>query len=341
MKSKRILYFDLLNIISCIAVIFLHHNVVVHVYEQNPVWAQALVIEVICYWAVPVFLMLSGANLLNYREKYDTKIFLEKRVQRAVIPFLFWSVVYTSLVTYWGWYDAKSAGIRGVLNDIINCRIESIYWFFPTIFSIYALMPVLSKLTKGKDQSILWYIVGVLFVFSSLIPPLCSMVGIEWNTSIGMPINSLVLYVILGYLLANTEISREKRIALYILGLMAAVFRYGAVFKLSIVKGTKDELFFNYSYFPAVFLSVAVFLAFKYIDWSFLKPCANCIAAISNCSLGIYLLHKLVMPWEQKWLHLDNFSLKWRLLCPFVTYFVSLLIIAGIKKIPVLKKIVP
>lgn len=71
MKSKRILYFDLLNIISCIAVIFLHHNVVVHVYEQNPVWAQALVIEVICYWAVPVFLMLSGANLLNYREKYE------------------------------------------------------------------------------------------------------------------------------------------------------------------------------------------------------------------------------------------------------------------------------
>lgn len=341
MKTKRILYFDLLNIASCIAVVFLHHNVAVHVYEDNPIWSQALVIEVTCYWAVPIFLMLSGANLLNYREKYDTETFLKKRFQRTVIPFLAWSIIYTSLVAYWGWYNAREAGIRGIINDIMNCRIESVYWFFPTIFSIYALMPVLSKLVKDKDQTILWYVAGVLFLFSSVIPPICSLIGIEWNTSIGMPINSLVLYVILGYLLANTEISRNKRIMLYIGGCMAVLFRYAVVFKLSTLKGTKDELFFNYSYFPAVFLAVAVFLVFKYIDWSFLVPYSKIISAISNCSLGIYLLHKLIMPWEQKWMQLDNFSLKWRILCPFVTYAIALLMITAIKKIPVLKKIVP
>ena len=43
------------------------------------------------YWAVPVFLMITGVNLLNYREKYDTSTYFRKRVMRTVIPWLAWS----------------------------------------------------------------------------------------------------------------------------------------------------------------------------------------------------------------------------------------------------------
>ena len=73
--KKRVLYFDILNIISCIAVVYLHCNGIVHNFTNTLAWKEALVIEVLCYFAVPVFLMLSGANLLNYKNKYDTKTF--------------------------------------------------------------------------------------------------------------------------------------------------------------------------------------------------------------------------------------------------------------------------
>ena len=56
MKRERILYYDLLNISACICVIALHVNGIVHQYSNTAAWKQALIIEVMCYWAVPVFL---------------------------------------------------------------------------------------------------------------------------------------------------------------------------------------------------------------------------------------------------------------------------------------------
>lgn len=41
-------------------------------------WNTSLIVECLFYFAVPVFVMLSGANLMNYRKKYDTKTFLLK-----------------------------------------------------------------------------------------------------------------------------------------------------------------------------------------------------------------------------------------------------------------------
>ena len=85
MQKKRVLYFDVLNILACIAVISLHHNGVVHTYSNSWTWKTALIVETGAYWAVPVFLMLSGATLMNYRENYDTVTFFKKRFSRAVL----------------------------------------------------------------------------------------------------------------------------------------------------------------------------------------------------------------------------------------------------------------
>lgn len=83
-KKDRIVYFDILNILSIIAVIALHCNGIVHNFstKYSTAWATSLIVECVCYWAVPIFLMLSGANLIKYREKYDTKTFLKKDFQK-------------------------------------------------------------------------------------------------------------------------------------------------------------------------------------------------------------------------------------------------------------------
>ena len=96
MQKKRVLYFDVLNILACIAVISLHHNGVVHTYSNSWTWKTALLVETGAYWAVPVFLMLSGATLMNYRKNYDTvtffKITLFSPARRRSLPVMFTSV---------------------------------------------------------------------------------------------------------------------------------------------------------------------------------------------------------------------------------------------------------
>ena len=51
MQKKRVLYFDVLNILACIAVISLHHNGVVHTYSNSWTWKTALIVETGAYWA--------------------------------------------------------------------------------------------------------------------------------------------------------------------------------------------------------------------------------------------------------------------------------------------------
>ena len=87
-ENKRILYFDILNIIACLSVVYLHCNGIVHEFTNTNAWKGALIIEVLCYFAVPIFLMLSGANLLNYKSKYDTNTFFKKRLMKVLVTIL-------------------------------------------------------------------------------------------------------------------------------------------------------------------------------------------------------------------------------------------------------------
>jgi surface polysaccharide O-acyltransferase-like enzyme len=125
-RSKRYVYFDILNILACISVVFLHMNGIVHGYSESRSWKTALIFEVICYWAVPIFIMLSGATLLKYRERYDTKTFFKRRFIKVLVPWVIWSLILFII-------DTKSLNIFQYIKDFIYCKIEGVYWFFPLI----------------------------------------------------------------------------------------------------------------------------------------------------------------------------------------------------------------
>ena len=71
-KTERYVYLDILNILACIFVIFLHCNGIVHTFSDTKVWRESMIVETIAYCAVPIFFMISGATLIPYREKYST-----------------------------------------------------------------------------------------------------------------------------------------------------------------------------------------------------------------------------------------------------------------------------
>lgn len=74
-KAPRHYWMDLLNVIACFAVVMLHCTTTVFANSGDTEWHLDVLFQSICIFAVPVFFMISGANLLGYREKYDTKTF--------------------------------------------------------------------------------------------------------------------------------------------------------------------------------------------------------------------------------------------------------------------------
>lgn len=78
-NKKDTRYITVLSVLSSLAVVFLHTNGcfwggVGH----NARWISANIIESLFYFAVPIFFMISGATLLDYRKRYDTKTFVKK-----------------------------------------------------------------------------------------------------------------------------------------------------------------------------------------------------------------------------------------------------------------------
>lgn len=300
MPTRRVLYYDLLNISACFAVIALHCNQMVHTWQPGINWLVALGIEVFFYWAVPIFFMLTGATLMQYRERYDTKTFLVKRFKRTVIPFIAWSFIFYLLISVP--LQGQHLGIRTFLNLMLNNGIEQVYWFFPPLFSIYLSMPLISLLSNYKKT--IAYGIGVAFLLQSILPFLLPVIGISWSNTLSIPaFTGMLMYVGLGYLLSNTDLSAKHRRLIYITGVMAMAFRYAYTAISSQSLGYLDRTFFSYSAFPAVLQAIAVFVLFKQLEQRhFIKLQPNkttrfqkLISTASACSFGIYLIHKPIL----------------------------------------------
>ena len=90
---KKKIYIQILGVIACLAVVAMHVNGCFWQFSYDRYWITANIIECICYFAVPIFFMISGATLLNYRKRYTTAVFFKKRFGKTLVPFLIWSVI--------------------------------------------------------------------------------------------------------------------------------------------------------------------------------------------------------------------------------------------------------
>ena len=82
-------YITYLSVLGAIAVVYLHANGCYWSFSRERYWITANVIESIFYFAVPVFFMITGATLLDYTKRCDTKTFFTRRLKKTVIPFVF------------------------------------------------------------------------------------------------------------------------------------------------------------------------------------------------------------------------------------------------------------
>lgn len=182
-ERKRIVYFDVLNVLACLCVVGMHCNGAVHAFSDSSVWRQSLLVDVLAYWAVPVFVMLSGATLMNYRRRYSTKVFLKRRFLKTGVPLVIWTVFF--YVFYRTQGTIAWTGWRAFLNSVINFSIVPVYWFFPPLFMVYLSLPVLSLLVQNRK--ILWYMTVLAFASCSVFPFVCTALGLTYWGSFAFP----------------------------------------------------------------------------------------------------------------------------------------------------------
>lgn len=345
-KRERVIYFDILNIIAIIAVIALHCNSIVHGTPNVRAWTSSLIVECIFYFAVPLFCMLSGATLMNYREKYNTKTFFKKRLLKVAIPFLFWAIIMFVWKIHIHWLDVKQfTNITDWINAFFSNKEESTYYFIFIILGIYLTMPLLSLVAKKENHKTLWFTVLLFFIFNAFLPNILNLLKIQYNNNLSVQIGNYIIFVILGYLLSTDNIDKKYRVLIYIGAIIGLIYRFSTTFILSRQAGDVVDITWGYTSWHAILLTCAVFISVKNLNLE--KKLKNktrtktIIMKIASCSFGIYLIHKIIMYYEQTFFSVNILSWQWRTIGVITTYLICLVIIYILKKVPILKKLVP
>ena len=344
----RLTWINALNVAACISVVVLHCSNSFFIGTGWKYYPDAAFVHATFFWPVPVFLMISGATLMNYRDRMSTKEYARRRWQRVGIPFLFWSCM---AILHWYWlrvYHGQNWQVFNLVSVVVNIvrgKTCDYYWFFPALFSAYLLIVMLSAIDEPQRKRVLLFVavIGVTFqIFCRTIMPL---LGYSSSSYWAMPVSGIMLYPVIGYLLFTTDFTRKQRIVIYVVGIAGWLLHLWSLEVMCVRLGYISGIFSTYDNITAITQAAAVFVAFRYIPWD--KVTArfpkfdSVIAWLSGCSFGVYLVQYFVaytlgMIWPVAFTS-GIIYIRYGFIS---VYLISLLIVALIRKVPYLKRVV-
>lgn len=343
-KEKRkahLDYIDFLNIFACFGVICLHCSGAVFQFEETRLWFISMLVQTVFHFAVPVFFMVSGANLLEYRARYDTKTFFKKRAARTGIPFLFWSVFYLFLPCLLKGATLPTAVM--LRNAIFNNEANNIFWFFYAIFAIYLCMPVFSLVAKKENFKVISYLCLLSYFFNGVFPCITRFAFPITVWIVPPAVSGYIGYIFLGWLIRHETFSKKVRVGIYISGVLGAALMFFGTWLLSKRSGSTDTFFMDYNSIACFPLSVAVMLGAKHFPWHTVYRVIpqKAVSKIASTTLGIYVLHMVCLNIVERFGILTAHPVYATAIFPPIIFLFCMAIVLLLSKIPIVKRIVP
>ena len=334
------------QVISALAVTILHTNSCFWVFSSTRLyWFSANVIECIFYFAVPVFFMITGINLADYKDRYSTKTFFIKRAEKTLIPYIFWSVIALVFQISTGGLKPSDITPSWVARSLIRTdNIITYYWFFGALFIFYLLMPLIASIKKEHRDKAFRIMILVLFLCNILdffvLRMLVTAPDLIDTIDIGL---GNLIFIFLGYYIYKKPPVLLAKLLIYILAIAGLLVHMNGTYRLSNTCDHLNVLFKGYPNFPSVLYSLGMFILLRdigalieKIGW--LKKFFEMLGKYSN---EVFLLHWFIINITKLIVRLNPVSLVYRLLFPIVIYAVIIPITWFLRKIPGIRKAVP
>ena len=346
-ENTHIYWIDLVRVVAVFQVILVHLSYVIFFKEDvlSANWQAANFYDSLSRMGVPLFFMVSGYLLLGKIEPIT--VFFRKRFFKVGIPTLFWSVTYL-LWSVEAYTDGSMNPLRvplSLLKVMYLGDVEIHLWFLYILIGIYLAVPILRVFVSAASRRDLVYFVALWFLATSLLELAHRMTGFQ--TALVIPIvGGYVGYFVLGYLLAEVKLNNRGRVLSALGCILAIAFTYFGTNVLSSRAGPIDAYFYSYFSPPTVLASICGFLLLKDLG-SKLGGAGKTVRALSAASFGIFLIHIFAVGLLRKgvlgfrvysWMGPSVYMIPLTALAVFGLSFVIVFIM---RKIPVLKMLVP
>lgn len=345
-NKNRLIGLDLLKIVSAFMIAVIHASSGVFNNHElgSLVWKEGLVLNAATRFAVPAFLMISGALLLG------RKISLEKALKKAVIAgiaLFVWSFAFI-LTRKILWNDGDV--VYDTVMLIFNKRVSGHLWYGYLLIWIYLFSPILNILYESLSNKMRIYFI----ILGLLVPSAVDSIINYFSFDVQLLQNSFFIYMNLGYisvLFIGRMIYENKEKISVILGGVSSVI--GLVLTILLTEGismrlgTSTHTFFSELEIGNIMYAFGIMLLGCKLNWkgdnTFIK---KIIIKVSELAMGIYFSHALVM-----WLIGDNISIQGItlkidnsvpecLLFVCIIFIGTVIMIAPLANIPYLKKLV-
>ena len=338
-QHQNIGWINNLRIVALFAVIVLHASAILLAqYGKVPLqdWFAADVYNALVRFAVPVFVMITGALLLH--RDYDLGDFFRKRLGKIIAPFLFWSLVYI----WYSWHIDEISFDKDIWTNIKQVlhllKTGSSYhlWYVYMLIGLYLVIPVLSRFVKAATEKELRYFILMWLLIMLVTQPYLSYLNPAVDERY---FTGYIGYLVLGHYLAYHDfkagITQRNMVVLFVLMVIIITTGTWCMYQINSPYGT----FFYEPLNPfIVLLSSSAFLAARF-GRPVLSPLIIRIRDFAGgFNYGIYLAHALLL-----YLLDDFLNVSYKLYNPFISIPVTALLCFGltlllvwlISKIPV------
>lgn len=343
-KVNKNFSLSLTSVLACIFVVYIHSNFAWFGFSNSRMWFTSNIIRYICYCAVPLFFMISGATLLDYKDKYSTKTFFKKRLSKVVIPWIVWSIFGLFYCLYTKQINSSDINFVYIINGIFNSKFQDVFWYFPVCISVYLAMPLFASINKDHKKDVLIYLTMLWFILNAFIPFLLKVLNVSISYSIvAIPMTNYMFYCCVGYLISKNDVSKKMRIILYILGIISLLLLIFGTWYLSVKDKAINNLFTGYLGVPCILYSISLFTFIKYTSKYVEKNkfVVKMVSYLSNYTFAIYILHNFVRHFIVYKFKISTLSIFWRLLSPFGIIAICIGITYILRKFKIGKYILP
>lgn len=326
-------YITILYTISSFAVIMLHTNGIMagkfNTYKQ---YVFAHFIECLFYYAVPVFYMLCGATLLNYKERYSTKTYFIKRLTKVFLPFIFWSFIALLFNIYvYHFCNIENLNIKYIITGIFHYKFMFVYWFFIPLFQLYIIIPILALINKTSRIKLFLSMFILIFLLNFYA---IYILQYGWDSTIRF-FNLGFMYLLLGYILSNTELKKKTKSILYILGVLGFLMHFIGILILS-DNMLAFHLFKDYDKLPCILYSVTIFVPIKDVASKIYsnKKLKLMIEYFKEYTYATYIIHMYVINCLVLFLGLNTNTMSFRYGMPIIIILLCVIITKIMRKTP-------
>ncbi|MCF7974035.1 MAG: acyltransferase family protein [Phycisphaerae bacterium] len=341
-------YVDQLRVLASLAVILIHVTLgsLETVTPLSTTWWLGHWICLVSQWAVPVFVMISGALLLNPQlgASESPACFYQKRLRRIGWPLIFWTAFYF-VVRLVCDHEPVTAGY--VLDHLLRADPPYHTYFLFLITGLYGVTPLLRVLIRHTSSSQRQGLILLIFALASAYA-----MANAWLWGNGRFLFSFFLPY-LGYYLCGYELTQLSEdtltrrhwawaVGLSILYLVMITPPY--VDNL----GRQNGRFVLGSFsLPVIAMSVGIFRAAWQRDHQAVKSSQDSkltlATRIAPATFGIYLVHVAVLVGLREALKengLDNPFLVNVMIGTVIAFGLSHVLTVVMQKVPVLKRLV-